>query len=258
MTTNFHDAKTYIGSLDLSGTARGLIHQSAATEATEVFDKAKTQAQVVGSGLMAFREGVEAETREAISDSALLAQLVANKRVDPVADPVGWFKEYAGVLQNVGWTLQDAGWNDYSATGTAADVSEKIIELLPVILGPGAAAITIVTTAVSALRAMNPNSSWITIFSRETQKAKLARFQVGLVETGVQGAIQVSLLACLIEAKTTITQVLFFRFKAEQASFRASANKVTINPAALNDLAQTIRTKVRAYQVDYLSSIKDI
>src|SRR5688572_23306235 len=104
-------AREYIRALDLSGTPRGLIAQSAATEATQVFETAKDQAQVVGSGLLAFRSGVAAETREAISDSALLAQLVANKRVDPAMDPNGWFKEYAAVLQNLGWTLQEAGWN---------------------------------------------------------------------------------------------------------------------------------------------------
>ena len=257
MTTDLQQAENYLGSIDLSGTPRGLVHQSAESEASEVFDKAKAQAQIVGSGLLTFCEGVEAETREAISDSALLAQLVANKRADPAADPLRWFTEYSGVLQNVGWTLQEGSWDDYSATGTAADVSEKIIELLPVVLGPAAAALTIVTTAVSALRAMNPSSSWITIFSRETQKAKLARFQVGLVE-GDARQVQVSLLACLIEAQKTITQVLFFRFKAERASFRACTNKVTLNPQALKDLAQPIRAKVRAYQLDYLSSIKDI
>lgn len=251
-------AKDYVKQLDLEGTPRALVAMAAATESTEIFEQTKQQAQVVGSGLLAFSQGVEAEIREAISDSALLAQLVANKRIDPAVDPVAWFKEYVAVLQNVGWTIQDATWTDYTATGTGADVSDQIIKLLPVLLGPGAAAAAIVTAAVAALKGMDPDGSWITIFNRETQKAKLARFQVGLVESDSVKGTQVSLLACLVEGTSAITQILFFKFKDEKASFKASTNSVTINTAALKELARPIRSKVRAYQVDYLSSIKDI
>jgi hypothetical protein len=45
---------------------------------------------------------------------------------------------------------------------------------------------------------MNPKSSWITIFSREAQKARLARFQIGLVEKVETSDVFVSLVACLV------------------------------------------------------------
>lgn len=257
MTTTSLKAKDYVKALDLSGTPRGLVAQGPATEASEVFENAKKQAQIVGSGLLAFQEGVPAEVRESISDSALLAQLVANKRVDPAVDPLGWFKQYATVLENVGWVMQDGGWNDYATQGTAAEVHEKLIELLPVLLGPAPAALAVATAALTALHGMKPDSSWITIFSRESQKAKLARFQIGIVENAAGGP-QVSLMAFLIEAKSSITQVLFFKFRNDDASFKANTTKVSINAASLKDLAIAIRGKVRAYQVDYLSSIKDI
>src|ERR1035441_6233368 len=86
-------AKTFVKSVDLAGTPRGILSQGAATEASEVFDKAKTQAQVVGSGVFSFAQGVTSEVREAISDSALLAQLVANKKVKAEQAPLDWFIE---------------------------------------------------------------------------------------------------------------------------------------------------------------------
>jgi len=257
MTTPSLKAKDYIKALDLAGTPRGLIAQGPETEAGEVFEQAKRQAQVVGSGLLAFEEGVVAEVREAISDAALLAQLVANKRSDPT-NPIAWFKEYATVLQNVGWIVQDGGWSKQAAHGTIAEVHEKVIGLLPVLLGPAPAALAIATAALTALRGMKPESSWITIFSRESQHARIARFQVGLVENTAGGGVQISLIAFLLEAKSSVTQVLFFKFKEDEASFRANAMKASINTASMNDLALGIRTKVRAYQADYLSSIHDI
>lgn len=248
-------ATQFVKSVDLSGTPRSLLRQDAAAETGEVFDKAKSQAQVVGSGLFSFAQGVTAQVREAISDSALLAQLVANKRVSAQDKPIEWFTSYSDVLQNVGWTMQEGGWTDYTASGTAVEVHEKIIEVLTVALGPAPAALAIIAAGLNALKGMKPDSSWLTIFSRESQKAKIARFQVGLVEKEEASDVFVSLLACVIEAQRNITQVLFFKFKEDKASFRADTAKISINRPALSDLGPQIRTKVRAYQADYLSSI---
>jgi len=258
MSFNLKQATDFVKAVDLRGIPRGLVELGAETDAGEVFDKAKTQAQVVGSGVFSFAEGVTADVREAISDSALLAQLVANKKTPVEQDPVAWFKTYSEVLQNVGWTLQVGQWDDYTAKGNAAEVHDKILEVLTAALGPTAAAVAIVTATVKALQGMNANSPWITLFNRESQRAKIARFQVGLVEKNEQSDVFVSLLVCLIKAEETITQVLFFKYRAAKAHFEANGAKVSINRAALADLGPAIRTKVRAYQKDYLSSILDV
>ena len=255
---DLNQARDFVKEIDLSGTPRGMLSMSAATEAGAVFEQAKTQAQVVGSALFSFTQGVEVDVREAISDSALLAQLVANKHVSLENAPLDWFGTYSKVLQTVGWTLQEGGWTDYTAKGTAVEVHEKIIEVMTVALGPAPAALAIVTATVHALKGMKADGSWITIFSREAEKAKIAHFQIGLVEKDQGGNVFVSLLACLIEAENSITQVLFFKFKNSNASFKANSEKVSINRAALIDLGPTIRGKVRAYQADYLSSILDV
>lgn len=258
MALDTSQAIAFVKSIDLAGTPRGIVPQDGATEAGEVFEKAKSQAQVVGSGVFSFAEGVTPEVREAISDSALLAQLVANKRASAEQAPLEWFKAYSEVLQNVGWTLAECGWTDYTAKGNAVEVHQKVLEVMTVALGPAPAALAIITATVDALTAMNPNSSWMTIFSRESQKAKIARFQVGLVDKEEAGDVSVALLACLVEAQNTITQVLFFKFKDAQASFRANAANVSINRPALIELGPAIRNKIRAYQADYLSTVVDL
>lgn len=251
-------AKSFIRDVDLSGTPRGILAQNAATEAGEVFDKAKAQAQVVGSGVFSFAQGVNPEVREAIADSALLAQLVANKKASAEKSPLEWFKVYSDTLQAIGWTLQEGGWQDYNATGTGVEVHEKIVEIMTAVLGPSTAALAIIAATVNALKGMNPRSSWITIFDREAQKAKIARFQIGLVEKEAESDVFVSLLACLIEAKDTVTQVLVFKFREAEASFRANSQKVSINRRSIVELGPTVRGKIRAYQADYLSSVLDV
>lgn len=248
----------YVKAIDLSGTPRGLVHQDAAAEAGAVYEDAKGQAQIVGSGIFAFDIGVDAQVREAISSSALLAQLVANKACSAADETLDWFAKYAEVLQNVGWILQDEGWTDYTASGTQAEVNEQLLVVITAALGPGAAALAILTATFSALKAMQPGSSWLTIFSREAQNAKIAHFQVGLVEKGPNDDVFVSLSACIIKAETVITQVLFFKWREANASFDASTQKVSIDRPSLIALGPQIRTKIRAYQADYLSSITDL
>jgi hypothetical protein len=258
MTFDINHARNFVKAVNLSGTPRGILLQDAAAEAGEVFDKAKAQAQVVGSGVFSFVQGVTAEVREAISDSALLAQLVANKQVSVERAPLDWFKAYISVLQNVGWTLQEGAWTDYSTTGSGVEVHQKIIEVITAAFGPAAAALPIIIATVNALKAMKSDSPWITIFSREAQKAKIARFQIGLVDKEESGDVFVSMFAYLIEAKHEITQLLFFKFRSANASFKANSSKVSINHAALSDLGPSIRNKIRAYQADYLSGILNV
>jgi hypothetical protein len=57
------EAKHFVKAIDLPRTLRGIPAQDAVTEAGEVFDEAKTQAQVVGAGVFSFAEGVT-ERRE--------------------------------------------------------------------------------------------------------------------------------------------------------------------------------------------------
>jgi hypothetical protein len=258
MTTDMDlaQAKAFIDSSDFSGIPRGPMTQGA--DARDVFDAAKQQAQVVGSGVFSFAVGVTPDVRKAISDSALFAQLVASANTSPEAEPIKWFNEYSSALQRIGWTLQEAGWTDYSTSGKAAEVHEKIMEIVAVTLGPSAAALAIIGATVGALKAMQSDSQWLTLFSRESQKARIGRFQIGFVEKEEDADVFVSLLACLVIAKKNITQILVFKWRAESASFQANGAKVSINRQALLELGPIIRKKTRAYQLDYVSSAFDL
>jgi hypothetical protein len=258
MALDLQRQRQYVASLDISGLPRPIVEQDTAADTVEIFDKAKYQAQVVGSGVFSFAVGVDEDVRGAISDSVLLAQLVANKRIDSEIDPIGWFKVYSEVLQNVGWTLQDKSWDDYTSRGDAAEVHAKIIEVMTVALAPSPATLLILAATIRALQNQDDSSSWLKIFSRETQKARVARFQIGLVETTDRGDVFVSLLACVVEAANTFTHVLFFNYRTAKATFKARTDKVSINRKSLSDLREEIVKKTRAYQRAFLSSIEDL
>jgi hypothetical protein len=216
------------------------------------------QAVVVGSGVFTFAPGVDPAAREAITNSALLAQLVANKRASAQVDPLAWFATYCEVLQNIGWVLAASGWTYRTAKGTAVEVHEKILEVVTAALGPAPAALAIVGATMNALAGIQPDSPWVTIFNRESKTAKVARFQIGLVEKGAADDIGLVLVACLLDAEAGITQLLFFKLQKNLASFRSSTATASIGRAALVELNPVIDARVRAFRADFLGGLTDL
>lgn len=251
-------AKAYIRSADLPEAPPPRVGAATTAPAGNAFEAGKDQALVVGSGVLSFAHGVDAAARAAITDCVLLAQLVASKRAAADQDPLAWFAAYAQVLQNLGWAIGESGWTGDTAKGTAVEVHKKILEVMAVALGPSAAAVAVLKATMGALAGMQPDSPWLTIFNRESKAAKIARFQVGLVEPGSDGALAIALLACLLEAETGITQVLFFKLEKNLARFRSNSAKASIEPGTLRELGPLVRDKVRAFQADFLSGIKDL
>jgi hypothetical protein len=164
----------------------------------------------------------------------------------------------ADVLKNIGWDLQEKTFDDYSSSGNAAEVHEKILEVMTAALGPSPAALVILAATVKALKGMNPKSSWMRIWSREAQQAQIGRFQIGLVEAKPNGDAAVFVLACLMEAHQTITQILLFKWRDAHATFKARTGNASINRASIKELHREIVEKTRAFQRSFMSSIQNL
>ena len=52
-----------------------------------------------------------------------------------------------------------------------------------------------------------------------------------------------------------MTQVLFFKVKKTEATFRKNEGKASINMDALKDLREPIRKKVREFQLGYVAGL---
>jgi hypothetical protein len=88
------------------------------------------------------------------------------------------------------------------------------------------------TTLVS-LKSMVTNSPWMTIFNSESQSDQTVRFQVTLAEPDGKGQFLVTLMAFGLEAHSTLTQVLFFKFHSSEDVLKHFEGKVSINSAVL-------------------------
>ena len=225
------------------------------------YDAAKQQAVVVGADVIAFVKGVTPEQRNDIVNASLLAQLVAKKKVpkpSTLTTVKEWYEDYFDVLSRIGFAIQDKGFAEYREASDSFEAHEAILEIATALLAGAPGALALVKTTLDALQKMSSNSPWITLFNRESQSANTARFQVSLVNEDENGNLHVALIAFGLEARTKLTQVLFFKFHTNDVMLHHHSGKVTINAHLLAGVRDQIADKLIAYASDYIKGLPDL
>jgi hypothetical protein len=249
-------ARRYVSSLNLDDRLRRGAKAAGTVELN--FDQVKNQAAVVGSDIVSFMKGVTPERREDIVNSSLLAQLAAKKQVNDPARIYDWYNAYFDVLTNIGWSVQDRGFAAYAEASDNFQAHEAIMKVAASLLGPAATTLAVIQATLDALKSLSADSPWLAIFNRESQSAQTARFQVTLAEQTEDNQFLVSLMAFGIEAKATLTQVLFFKFKSSETSLKHYSGKVTINPHVLANVRDLIKAKIAAHAIDYIKALPEL
>ena len=54
------------------------------------------------------------------------------------------------------------------------------------------------------------------------------------------------------------TQVLFFKFKSNEASLKHYSGKVAINTHVLTNVMDLIKSKIAAHAIDYIQTLPDL
>jgi hypothetical protein len=215
----------------------------------------EAQSVVVGSGLIVAAENVPQQTREDLVNCTLFAQLAASGAVtDPRRIPE-WYDAYFKTLTAIGWAQSDTQFEEYDFQSKTAEAHKAIIKVLTVLLGPQAAALLVVQTALEALQSMNENSPWITLFDRQSKSGKSARFQVATAQIDPGGLLQVALVGFELVVKATLTQVLFVKYASNSTRLKYSAGKATIYEAALKDQREAIAARLAAYRTAYVAQV---
>lgn len=220
------------------------------------FDSAKEQAVVVGSAVLSFDNGVESTFRSAISDSALLAQLAANKTQSAAADPIAWFDAYFAVLGNIGWVIQARDTATYDIKTDGLQVHEAIGDVIAAFVGPVPGAAKLVMLALQSLQKMEADSPLITIFEKNSQHASIGRFQFTTVRQAPDGGLFAEAMAFALNAERTITQILFFKLSKSKQTLRRSLGTISLNRDALSKLQPAIRRKVEAHMADFVAALE--
>ena len=247
----------------MSESARDYVLSLALPEAGPAFETARSfefserqEAVAVGAQLAEFTDAVPAEVRGAIADSILLAQLAANKAAGESQDVFRWYDKYVEVLQNLGWQIRDVDFQTQTVSDQNAGMHKAIAPVLMAMLGPQAAAASIVLAVLNGLEEMDSSTPWITLFDRASQHARGAKFQVSYVDADAHGHPEITLLSVGIRANRTITQVLFFKFSAQDAELKKAAGKMAVSMQRLNSARDAIAERVQPFIADFVKNVE--
>lgn len=214
------------------------------------------EAVAVGAQLAEFTAAVPAGVRGAIADGILLAQLAANKAAGQTEDVFRWYEKYVEVLQNIGWQLRDLDFKAQQVTDQDLGVHKEIIPVLMTLLGPQAAAASIVIAVLKGLQDMDASSPWITLFDQASQHVRGAKFQVSYVDADAQGHPEIALLCVGIQAGRTVTQVLFFKYSEQSAEVKQATARLAVSLERLNAAKDALAGRVAPFITDYVKNVE--
>lgn len=92
-------------------------------------------AKVIAGSIASFTSKLSGQQLEDVQNSTLLAQLAANKKFPDEEDIVDWYKFYRHVLSQLGWIMQDLGFDKYKSQQASFKLSQVTLELLSAMVG---------------------------------------------------------------------------------------------------------------------------
>jgi hypothetical protein len=210
----------------------------------------------VGSQLAEFDPAVAAGVRGALANNLLLAQLAANKAASQSNDMATWYGKYNDTLQNTGWNLAEAEFQNQTIQNKNANVHEEIIPIITAMLGPQVAAVSMVVNVLRGLQNMNKSSPWITLFDRSSEHASGAKFQVSYVDLDAGGNPRIKAMYFGILAERSVTQVLFFKFAGQRAELRKASSTMSASVDLLNATKPKIASRVQEFIAEFVAKVE--
>jgi len=188
----------------------------------------------------------------------MLAQLVAKKKVPDGARLFDWYDTCFDALSHIGWAVQDKSFAVYVEQGQDFQAHQAILQVACALLSTTTAGLALVKATLQALQSMDANGPWITLFNRESQSADSARFQVSVAEQTPGGELVVLQMAFGLQARTTLTQVLFFKSHASEITLRHSSARVGIGTAVLAGVRDGLEAKLVGFANDFFKTLPDL
>jgi hypothetical protein len=236
--------------------AKGGLEETLAAPAAPVELQDKTaQAFVAGSGLIFAEEGVPKQVKEDLLRCTLFAQFAAQSKVGDPTKVVEWHQAYFEALRNLGWAMSSQDFREHTEDGRTVLVHKAIMTVLAAALGPAAATLAVVKAVFDGLEEVGSDNGWLTFFDRQSVAAKVAKFQVVTAQETADKQINIGLVAFELEAKTTITQVLFFKSTKATVHLRFAGGSATIFEPVLAGVRDALTRKLAAATADFVDSI---
>jgi hypothetical protein len=213
------------------------------------------QSLAVGRGVVSFLPQTPSKSREAVTNSFLLAQLAADKRTSASQNMDEWYLTFFEALTHTGWLVLQRKFDEYTEHGSDVETHEAILGIAGTLLGSGTAAYLLVKSTLDALLKLTQDD-WIDVFRRDEKIRTGQLFQIAVAEPLEQGGVTIDLMAFQISARSTRTDILFFKWGSAEATLRHTEGKVEYSASIAERVGDQIARKVKSYTADYVTNLE--
>lgn len=249
------DPKKFVANLSLAPdnseniSLRGL--SLASLESTE---SGKEQTYIDNKSLVSFVAAVPEQFRKDVLNSTLLAQRVADYFFPKNEDVLKWYDKYIEVITNVGWVIEKRDFAKYEDHSNAFEMQSAVISILTTLVGQNYA--LLIKDTLGAIKDLADDNKAIKVFEKNTHSLQKGHFQIGFV-TEENGAVSMQIGAFLLDTKTNINKILFFKSDKDQTKLSFYALKCTLNEDVYSLIRNDILAKLGQSIPNYIAKLPD-
>ncbi|MFK0573236.1 hypothetical protein [Endozoicomonas sp.] len=186
---------------------------------------------------------IDQQTTEDVINSTLFAQLAASHDYNKNTQIAQWYKRYTDVMSIQGWDISE--FDDVSLTSVSTDlsVSEVIFEILKTALtDPSDQAV--VDAAVSALKKLEKEGPFISLFNHAAIRSNQANFQSSFVTRDEHGLVSMNLGYLVVGFKDISSTILFLRVKAGETWIKSHDETIKLDYDVFNQVRDQVIKKL--------------
>ncbi len=198
----------------------------------------------VDSGsFVAVSQHVGQQATEDVINSTLFAQLAASNDYDKNTQLTQWYERYTDVMSLQGWDISDFEESSLSSASTDLSVSEVIFDILKAALkDPSEQAM--VNAAVAALKKLEKEGPFISLFNHSAIGANRANFQSSFVTHDEHGLVSMNLGYLVVGFKDISSTILFLRVKEGESWIKSHSETIKLDYDVFNQIRGQIIEKL--------------
>ena len=202
--------------------------------------------------LVSFVSEVNGQRRDDVLNSVLLAQLAANKQFPAEDQLVDWYKAFVGVLNKIGWVIEDAEFSNFESSGTVFDVQNAIIDILTTAFGGSFMAV--ITKTLSAIKGLSDSNGKITAFEKNTHSISKGAFQIGVAKE-VNNTVSLQIGTFLLTSSNEIKRILFFKSTKDKTALHYCSRTGTLNEQVYAGIRAGVLAKLGMKTSEFITEI---
>lgn len=210
------------------------------------------EARIDAGSVVSFVDGLDAQEKDDVLFSVLLAQRGASGAHDRFTETQAWYRKYVEILENLGWATEQMAFRRYEQGDGEFRMDKEALAVIGAIATGNQLAV--LKEAIASLDKLADDDGSIQLFDFHSSQGHSGNFQLGTAQKSDNGAISMVLGAFYFRSSDDRKGFLFFKWGKQDVNFWTSVQRMTLN----SKLYAGLRAEVTARLGDGHAFIGDL